>query len=290
MAKGTEEGPRPGGRYTFHILSDATGSLGMHTLTAVLTQFPELDPELKCHTFLRRREDVRKALKGIRGERTLVFYAFVEEENREELKKTCARRDLPCFDLTASLVGFLKAQTGESPIFQVARLHQVNPDYLRRMEAMAFTAEHDDGRRIESIGDADIVLVGLSRVNKTPTSTYLGSMGYKTANVPVDEIKGFPKQLDAAKKKVVGFTIQPKKLFERRRARFREHKARIEEQGLENLQYYDLKSVIHEVMFAEDEYSKRKYKVLDVTGMTVEEIAARTLGLLKIKHGGRSFA
>ncbi len=285
-AQGNKSSPK----YTFHIFSDATGGLATHTLKAVLTQFPTLDHEKKCHTFQRTRADIRNTFRAIHAEHTLVFYALVEDETKDEVKRICTKKKIPHFDLTSGLVDFISKESSAKALKEINALHKVDEGYLKRIEAMEFTANHDDGRRLETIHLADIILVGLSRVSKSPTSTYLGSLGYKVANVPVDPVSGFPEKLDAKlQKKIVALTLQPKILQKIRKGRLADYTQKIDAQKLAHLDYDDLKSVIHEVMFAEEEFRKRSYPILDITRQTVEENAAIILKLLKIKHQDLSF-
>jgi len=142
---------------------------------------------------------------------------------------------------------------------------------------MEFALEHDDSLGLQSLDQADIVIVGVSRVHKTPTTLYLGSRGYKAANVSIAPETGFPAQLSRiSKKKVVAFTTQPKRLQEIRADR-------AEHAGMKGTPYDDLGSVIREVMNAEAEYRRRGYAIIDVTGLTIEQTVARIFQTLSLR-------
>lgn len=271
-------------RITLHIVSDATGTLARHLISTVLTQFPGLNLQQVYHTFVEDDEDIQKVVKQLRRTRNLVLFGLVNSDHKTLLSEACDRMNIPSFDLTGSLVQFIADHTSTAPVNELSRLHETDAGYFKRIDAMEFTAQHDDSRRIESIHQADIVIVGLSRVSKSPTATYLGAMGYKVANVSISQQTGFPEELDRVKGKTVAFTVMPKQLQETRARRFDKFKEEIEAGGLEDLSYYDMRSVVREVVFAEREYRKRGYPILTITGKTVEELAVIVLRELNIKR------
>ena len=139
--------------------------------------------------------------------------------------------------------------------------------------------EHDDGLGLGTLRDADVVIVGVSRVSKSPTSLYLASRGFKVANVSIAPETGFPKELARiSKKKIVAFTTQPKRLHEIRTERAKR-------MGSEGTSYHDLSGVIAEVMAAEAEYRKRGYAMIDVTHLTIEQTAAQIVEALGLRVG-----
>lgn len=211
--------PNPSPR-VIHVMSDATGNLGSHMVNSVLTQFPGESFEVKHHFFVRSSKDVEEHLAPLRGEGNLVLHRLLVPRHKQLVARICRERGIPEFDLTGGLVTFLEAQTGLKAANDPERLHRVDEDYFRRIQAMEFTAQHDDNRRLDSAHEADIVIVGLSRVSKSPTSTWLGFMGYKVANVAVSPETGFPGELDRVRDRTVALTTRPKHLWEIRRRRF----------------------------------------------------------------------
>ena len=275
--------------YTLHIISDATGSLARSVISAVLTQFPDLQARQIYHVFTKGKEEVEKAIQSFGKRNNIVFYALLDPEAKQAINVACVTRKIPHHDLTGSLVQFISDHTGVLPVNKIGRLHHADADYMERLEAMKFTAQHDDSLHLDSIGHADIVIVGLSRLSKTPTAMYMGSLGYKVANVSIAPETGFPEQLDAVKKQIVAFTIQPKLLRDIRAKRLKDYQPPSQKDGIHNLKYIDQRAVIREVMNAEREYAKRGYPVLDITGMTIEEITANVLRLLGTRRKNMAY-
>lgn len=270
--------------YTLHLVSDATGTLARHMISAVLTQFPDLNVKQVYHVFQNRKDEIDKTIATFKKHNHLVFFALLDPEAKKEIHEACVAHHIPHYDLTGSLVQFICDHTHTSPVNELARLHQTNAGYFQRISAMEFTAQHDDSRGLHTLAQADIVIVGLSRVSKSPSSIYLGSLGFKAANVSITRETGFPEELDEVKKKIVAFTLQPRKLFEIRHKRIKDIQDQAAMTNLTNIAYCDLRSVVEEVVFAEKEYRKRGYPILDITGMTVEEVAANVLRILGTKR------
>ena len=272
MRKKTKKAP-----YTLHIVSDATGALANHMINAVLTQFPDLETRQVYHIFNNRKDEIEKTIRAFKPRNTLVFYALLDEDSKQAIHVACVRMKIPHYDLTNSLVQFIMDHTGVLPVNDLSRLHRTDAGYLGRLEAMKFAAQHDDGQRLESLGEADIVIVGLSRLSKTPTAMYMGSLGVKVANVPITCETGFPRELNKVRKKIVALTIQPHLLSEIRGNRFTQYRERLGEGDAALFRYCNVRSVAEEIQYAEGEYKKRGYPVIDITRMTVEEIAASIL-------------
>ena len=269
-------------KVTLHVVSDATGNLASHMIHAVITQFPQVEFTLKYHVFQKGPEQLTSTLKALRGANHLVLHALLDPEMKRLTHEICRTKQLDDFDLTGSLVQFIADHTTCSPANELARLHHTDEGYFRRIRAMEFTAQHDDNRRLETISEADIVIVGLSRVSKSPTSTWLGSKGYKVANVALAIETGFPDVLESVREKTVAFTARPKDLYETRKRRFEQFTDAIQSQDLSELPYTDLRAVVHEVAWAESQYRKRKYPIVDITRQTVEELAVKVLTVLKL--------
>lgn len=266
--------------YTLHIISDATGTLARHVINAVLTQFPDLNVKQIYHVFQNRREEVEKTIGMLRRKNHLVFFALLDPECKQLIHDACVRLKIPHYDITGSIVQFICDHTRTSPVNQLARLHQTDAGYFQRIAAMEFTAQHDDSRGLQTLDHADLVIVGLSRVSKSPSCIYLGSLGFKAANVSVTPQTGFPPELAKVRKKTIAFTLQPKLLHDIRTARFKSYRDKAGRHEMDGLAYYDLRSVVEEVVWAEREFRKRGYPILDITNMTVEEVAANVLRIL----------
>ncbi|MCU0242884.1 MAG: kinase/pyrophosphorylase [Vicinamibacteria bacterium] len=266
--------------YTLHLISDATGTLARHVINAVLTQFPALKVRQVYHVFQNRKDEVEKTIRAFKRRHHLVFFALIDPECKQLIHETCVRMKIPHFDLTGSIVQFISDHTHTRPANELARLHQTDAGYFQRVSAMDYTARHDDSRGLETLHQADIVIVGPSRVSKSPSSIYLSSLGYKVANVSIAPEIPIPKELGRVRRKIVAFTIQPKLLQQIRQKRVKELADRAFLAQAEGWSYCDLPSVVREVVWAESEYRRRGYPILDVTDLTIEEIAATVLRLL----------
>lgn len=263
--------------FKIHILADSTGNLAQHMLNSVLTQF---DPKLitvRLHRFLKNEKAIQQVVSRLKGENLLILHTFVCSSNKQALESACLKNKIPSFDLTGSLVNFISTQFKLKPNELESKVHSRNKGYFERIRAMEFTAQHDDGRRIEGVKESDIIIFGISRVSKSPTSTFLGSMGYKVSNVAVTMDMDLKKDFKGLKSKAIALTIQPKALQDIRKKRFDRFK-------IKDLNYTDIKEIIQEIMHVESQYEKMGWPVLDITGMTIEETAAKILEIKKIKR------
>jgi len=272
--------------YALHIISDATGRLAQHLVDATLTQFPNLRVDCKFHSFCDTAAKVQAAIKALKRRNAIVLHAIVDPEGKKMVHETCEKKKIPHFDLTGSLTHFIGDHTESQPSHDLFRLHRTDEHYFQRIDALEFTLQHDDSQRLKSLTEATIVLVGVSRVSKTPTSIFLGSLGYKTANVSIAG-QHFPKELAHCKKHTVALTMMPKQVHAIRTRRFRINRfaEKLEAMGAVDIGYLDLRDVIHEVSAAEAEYRRRGYPIIDITEMTVEETAVHVLDALNIKRG-----
>ncbi len=288
MPNKAQETKRSRNRFTLHLVSDSTGGLAQHTMAAVLTQFPDLDLKLEFHRFCSTPEKIREIIPLFKKRNALVLHALVDPNCKMLVAQGCDQLGLPHYDLTGPLVQFIAGHTRAQPQNDLCQLHRTDEDYFERVDALEFTLQHDDSRRLETVHEADIVLVGLSRVSKTPTSIFLGALGHRTANVSIVDGR-FPKELDRCKKRTVALTMTPKHLHEIRARRFEINRfsEHIDELGGDDFGYLDLREIIHEVSAAEAEYRTRGYPIIDITGLTVEETAAHVLSTLNVS--GRQF-
>jgi regulator of PEP synthase PpsR (kinase-PPPase family) len=274
------------GARAIHVVTDGTGGLPRHILAALLSQFPNLESPPRYHVFCDSREKVDQALRKVRNH-SIVLHALVNPAAKQHvIDDARGKKDVAHYDLTGGLVTFLAETTGESPLNDLDCVHARDERYFDRIDAWEFTMQHDDSRRIESIADADIVLVGLSRVSKTPTAAYLGWLGYRVANVSYAPQVELPKELKQCRGKVVALSMQPKTLAEIRARRlevngFADAVARDESK---EFRYASVRDTIREVMEAETVYQKMKFPIVDTTNSTVEETAARIIQLIMGKR------
>jgi regulator of PEP synthase PpsR (kinase-PPPase family) len=202
--------PAAFGPVALYCLSDSTGNLPQHMLAAFLTQFPRGSFDLRTRNFLDAPHKVEAALEEIRTAPGIVCHAFVLPETKQRIADFCAAGRLACRDLTGGFVDFLSRESEITPAPDRKLLHRVDTMYHQRIEAIEYTLSHDDGLGLETLGDADVVLTGVSRTSKTPTSIYLAQQGYKVANVSLAQGVSVPGELLAApQRKIVGLLIDP---------------------------------------------------------------------------------
>lgn len=274
-ARGTPEEPTEDA-FKLHLIAAASGDLLYRLASVVITQFPGVPFQLTQHSLVHDREALKKVLRKVSSKRSIVLHALADPLAKQLVRERCAAKRVPEFDATGPLVDFVSDCVGRPPDNDVQRLLQLDEAYVRRINAMEFSLEHDDGLGLGTIDEAEIVIVGVSRVSKSPTAIYMGSRGFKTANVSISPQTGFPNELSKARRgRVVAFTLQPARLQQIRTQR-------MQGAGVEGTEYDDLRAVIREVMAAEAEYRKRGYPVIDITDMTIEQTAARILKLLKL--------
>jgi regulator of PEP synthase PpsR (kinase-PPPase family) len=259
-----------------HVFSDSTGNLAHHMLAALLTQFPPDAFRIRFWTFLRNPTLLKQALEGVAEEGGIIIHAVVGDDAKEQIADFCRKKRIPCKDLTGLFVEFLAEQSGVTPSADWRRLHKVDEAYHRRIQAIEFTMLHDDGLGLETIDQADIVLVGVSRTSKTPTSIYLSQLGYRAANVSLAAGVDPPAELQKLQKgKVVGLVIDPSRLVEIRRTRQTEWK-------MASTSYDDTERVREEVLWSRRLFARMGWPILDVTNNAIEETAGRILDLLNL--------
>ena len=260
-----------------HVITDGTGGLPRHFMTAILSQFPDKDRDPTYHIFSDLEKIDSLFDKQIKA-RSIVLHALAETDSKQRVAALAESRKIPHLDLTGGAVSFIAEHTGWSAANDLERVHSHDGHYFDRIDAWEFTMQHDDSRRLETINEAEIILVGLSRVSKTPTSAYLGWMGHRVANVSFTPEIGLPQIVKKLKKRVVALTIQPKRLAEIRTRRMEVNKfAAVMNGDTPHIRYADLRDTIKEVMAAEEIYKKLKLPIIDVTDATVEETAARIM-------------
>ena len=244
-------------------------------MTAFLTQFPQDSFHIEWRPFLRDPTLVQGVLQEIQKTPGIVFHALVAADRKQKVNDFCAAQKLPVCDLTGSFVAFLANASGMQPEENLERLHVTDAAYKRRIEAMEFTLNHDDGLGLPTVHEADIVLAGVSRTSKTPTSVLLAQQGYKVANVSLALGVDPPAELLAlSAKKVVGLYIEPSELVE---IRTRRH---VEEWKMSSGDYNEPEAVGREILWSRRLFSKQGWPQLDVTNYAVEETAARVVAAL----------
>lgn len=259
-----------------HLVSDATGETLKSVAKAALVQFQKSQEEVETHTWalVRKPLQMERVVEAIAAMGGLVLFTIVDQELREILIKGCAKAKLPIVPVLDPVIMAFGKYLGEKAVNLPGRQHEMDAEYFHRIDAMHFTIAHDDGQHLEDIDKADIVLVGVSRTSKTPTSIYLANRGFKTANVPIVPGLIIPNEVENLKKPlVVGLTTSPDRLVSIRRSRL------ISMNQTTETAYVDDEHVREELSIARKLCTKHNWPVIDVTRRSIEETAAAILNL-----------
>ena len=258
-----------------HLISDSTGETANAVARAALAQFESVQPVEHSWALVRTPRQVDRVLAAIRRNPGIVLYTLVEPGLSAALERGCRELGVACIDVLGRvLAGFaraLGAEGGHSP----GRQHLLDDEYYRRIDAMQFVLAHDDGQSLDGIGAADVIVVGVSRVSKSPTCMYLANRGVKAANVPWVAGAPFPEdRIARAGPLAVGLTASPDRIVQLRRNRLRGL-------GDGNNPYADPRAVRAEVAEARKLFARRGWPVIDVSRRSIEETAAAILQCLR---------
>jgi regulator of PEP synthase PpsR (kinase-PPPase family) len=264
-----------------HVVSDSTGETAARLVLALEAQFPGQPFEVVRHPRVESTEDLQLTVARARGHRAVMVYTLVEPRLRDEMRRLCRRARLHYCDLLGHPIDSISRVAGVAARMEPGARAPLDDTYFRRIEAIEFAVKYDDGVGA-GLDEADIVLVGVSRTSKTPLSMYLGSLGYKVANIPI--VKGIepPKglwEIDPAK--IVGLTIDPERLADIRQARLRAMRS-------PNKRYAALLDIFEELEHAAAIHRRLGCPVIDVTELSVEETSMRIIRVVADRRRERS--
>ncbi|HLT76473.1 MAG TPA: pyruvate, water dikinase regulatory protein [Ferrovibrio sp.] len=258
-----------------HLVSDATGETLKSVAKAALVQFQKSQEEVEVHTWalVRKPLQMERVVEAIAAMGGLVLFTVVDQQLREILIKGCASARLPVVPVLDPVIHAFGKYLGEKAQNLPGRQHELDAEYFHRIDAMHFTIAHDDGQHLGDLEKADIVLVGVSRTSKTPTSMYLANRGFKTANVPIVPGLSIPAELETLKQPlVVGLTTSLDRLVAIRRTR-------LVSMNQGETSYIDEDHVREELAMARKLCAKHNWPMIDVTRRSIEETAAAILNL-----------
>jgi [pyruvate, water dikinase]-phosphate phosphotransferase / [pyruvate, water dikinase] kinase len=277
-------------RVHLHLVSDSTGETVTTVARACVAQFEGVVPIEHVWSFVRNRAQVAQVLSMVKALPGVVIYTLVSADLRQALHDGCRALNIPCVAVLNGVLAALSSLLGAESRPLIGRQHALDAGYFSRIDAMSFMLRHDDGQWTSELEQADVVLVGVSRTSKTPTSIYLANRGIKVANVPVVPDCPLPPELDALNGPlVVGLTISPEPLVQIRMSRLRqlrlEHDVRTGSyfEG----DYAELERVRAELIHARRLFARHGWPVIDVTRRSVEETAAAIFQLLQARTGFR---
>lgn len=256
--------------FHIHLVSDSTGETVNSVFRSVIAQFDGVEVEEHSWTLVRTKGHVDKVVDGIRKKPGFVLYTISDKAIRKYLKENCDKLGVQNMSVLSKAIAALSAYFGKDiKETKPGKKYQLDDEYFSRVEAINYAINHDDGQLFNDLEDADIVLVGVSRTSKSPTSMYLAYRGYRTANVPYVPGVILPDNVEKLKNPlVVGLTINSEVLAQIRRNRMLSLKEN------ENNEYTDIEKIEEELLEARKYFTKHKWPVIDVTRRSVEETAA----------------
>jgi regulator of PEP synthase PpsR (kinase-PPPase family) len=256
---------------SIYIISDATGQSALHILRAALVQFDHARAKIMVFHDIDSKASLTRILDQARLAKALIAFTFVKKGMRDLASAYCRKHKIFHLDILGPLINDLSSYLNLEPLETPSLLRKVDARYFKRIEAIEFTVDHDDGRDAASLKEADIVIVGLSRTSKTPTSFFLAQEGYKVANVPIVPGIDLPEELDEIdQSKIVCLNIDATVLQKVRKVRQKQF-------GLKP-SYSEFKTVFAEVEYVWDLIRKhRAWKVVDTTNKSIEETATEII-------------
>jgi regulator of PEP synthase PpsR (kinase-PPPase family) len=267
---------RTGSFFHLHLVSDATGETLTTVARAATAQYIKMSPVEHVYPLVRTQKQLDRALSEIEEAPGIVLYTLLEEDLVKRLEDHCRELSLPCLSILGPVLQLMRSYLGAETSHRVGAQHTLNAEYFKRIDALNYTMLHDDGQHIDELEQADVVLVGVSRTSKTPTSIYLANRGVKTGNVPlVPGIMVAPQVEQLAHPLVVGLYASPERIVQIRQNRLLGLKAHQDDD-----QYIDRKAVAEEVMFSRRLCGRHNWPLIDVTRRSIEETAAAVLKLL----------
>jgi regulator of PEP synthase PpsR (kinase-PPPase family) len=272
-------------RQHVYLISDATGESVQTIARACAVQFEDIEVVEHLWPMVRSERALQTVIEELEAEPGLVMYTILNAKLEQALVEFCRQQQLPCISVLEPFINAMAHFFGSKVRGLPGRQHELDEDYFSRIDAINFVMAHDDGQGTTNLEDADVVLVGVSRTSKTPTSIYLANRGIKAANVPIVPDQPLPPELTAATRPlVIGLSEDPRQLVEVRRTRLRLQRE------LAETDYTDLERVREEVAGARRLCAQKGWPVIDVTRRSIEETAAAIIRLLKDHQRERSGA
>ena len=265
--------------YQIYLISDSTGETLDRIFIAIKAQFKNIDYKVHTYSFTRTENQIYKILsEAEKYSNSIILYSIVDSNLAKYLANISDDKKIPCFGVLGDLILSFSKLLNQKASHQPSGQYALNDEYYKRISAIQFTMSHDDGHLVKELNKSDIILLGVSRTSKTPTSIYLANKGFKTSNIPLINENSIPKILKENPKLacVVGLNTEPERLVDIRKNRMNSLKE------TENKSYTDLENIKKEVVQAKDTFRKYKWPVIDVTRKSVEETAASIIKIYEI--------
>jgi len=265
--------------YQIYLISDSTGETLDRIFLALKAQFQNIEYKVHSYSFTRTENQIFKILEDAKkNENSVILYTIVDNSLAKYLATVSDQKKIPCFGVLGNLILNFSKILNQKASHEPSGQHVLNEEYYDRIEAIQFTMNHDDGNLLNDIEKSDIILVGVSRTSKTPTSIYLANKGFKTSNIPLVNENSLPKKLRENPQItcVVGLNTEPERLVDLRKNRMNSLKE------TENRKYTSIESIKKEIMDAKKTFQKYKWPSIDVTRKSVEETAASIIKIHEI--------
>jgi len=265
--------------YQIYLISDSTGETLDRIFLALKAQFKNIEYKVHSCSFTRTENQILKILEDAKkNQNSVILYTIVDNNLAKYLANVSDEKQIPCFGVLGNLILNFSKILNQKASHEPSGQHALNDEYYERIEAIQFTMNHDDGNLLNDIDKSDIILVGVSRTSKTPTSIYLANKGLKTSNIPLVNENSLPKKLKDNPKLtcVIGLNTEPERLVDLRKNRMNSLKE------TENIKYTNIENIKKEVEDAKKTFRKYKWPSIDVTRKSVEETAASIIKIHEI--------
>jgi regulator of PEP synthase PpsR (kinase-PPPase family) len=265
--------------YQIYLISDSTGETLDRIFLALKAQFKNIEYKVHSYSFTRTENQILKILDDAKkNENSVILYTIVDNNLAKYLANISDKKKIPCFGVLGNLILNFSKILNQKASHEPSGQHVLNEEYYDRIEAIQFTMNHDDGNLLNDIEKSDIILVGVSRTSKTPTSIYLANKGFKTSNIPLVNENSLPKKLRENPQVtcVVGLNTEPERLVDLRKNRMNSLKE------TENTKYTSIENIKKEIEEAKKTFQKYRWPSIDVTRKSVEETAASIIKIHEI--------
>ena len=265
--------------YQIFLISDSTGETLDRIFLSLKAQFKNIDYKVNSYSFTRTENQISKILEiAEKKEKSIILYTIVDNNLAKSLANSCNKKRIPCFGVLGSLILNFSKLFNQKASHEPSGQHVLDEEYYDRIEAIQYTMNHDDGNLLIDIEKSDIILLGVSRTSKTPTSIYLANKGYKTANIPLINHNSIPKNLKKNPQNfcIIGLTTEAERLVDIRKNRINSLK------NAKSQDYTNLDKIKKEVEDAKKTFKKYRWPTIDVTRKSVEETAASVIKIYEI--------
>ena len=273
-------------RRLFHLylLSDSTGETLIAVSRAAAAQYASMSAIEHIYPLVRTPQQLDKILNELESAPGIVLYTLVDHDLARRLETACQESGCPCLSILDPVLNMFQAYLGTTSSLRPGAQHVLDADYFKRIDALNYTMMHDDGQMTDDMELADIVLVGISRTSKTPTSIYLANRGFKTGNIPLVPGISVPPQLERLKNPlVVGLVASPERIGQIRQNRLLALNAD------EDSPYIDRTAIAEELAFSRKLCLRNNWPMIDVTRRSIEETAAAVIDLYRSRQSGQGF-